>query len=382
MKLLYMDWTLPYLLKDATVPVGGWAVELANWIAGLQAVGVDVEVLTWQGAGAYIGKPVPVKLREAYRRHGGVRVLKYFYHHIPSLVAATCAARPDVVIQACAGIETAMLAYAARRAGALFVHRLANDCDVDDRISIATRAYERLAFRWGMERTDAILCQNGYQAERVRALWPERPQTTLHNPFGVPASWGALGSGPRSYIAWIANFGPAKNVPLLARIAAANSSIQFRVAGGMSGLATSETLAAVEKLRELPNVELVGYLSRQDVPGFLAGARYLLTTSLYEGFSNTFLEALALGTPLLVPARVDPDGIVGRFGLGRVAATDEELLQLPAAAMAMQSQTYREVSARCRDYVLEAHEPAALARKLVTFLDEQLRRPAVSGRAA
>jgi glycosyltransferase involved in cell wall biosynthesis len=369
MKILFFDTALPYLLKDANYPVGGWAVELSNWIAGLQAAGAEVEVLTWRGANEYVGHPVGVHLRESYRPEGGIRILKYFYHHIPAIVAATRAARPDIVIQACSGLETGIMAFAAAQAGVPFVHRLASDCDVDDRIKMVTRrGYARVAYRWGMARAAAVLCQNSYQAGAARQRWPDLPQLLVYNPLSVPSGWHDLGRGGRSYVAWLANFGPAKNLPLLARVAAANPGIRFRVAGGMSGIATDEIRLAVEQLRGTPNVDLVGYLRRDEVPQFLAGAKCLLTTSHVEGFSNTFLEAFAVGTPIIAPQRVDPDGVIGRLRLGVVARDDEALMQVPAQVFALPADDYVELSERCRAYVLGAHDPRRLAQDLIRFL--------------
>ena len=368
MKILFDDWALPYLLKNDDFPVGGWAVELSSWIRGLEACACDVEVLTWTGANSHVGPGNPVHLREAYRREGGIRVLKYFYHHIPSIVAAVRESSPDVVIQACSGIETAIMALAARRSSATFVHRLASDSDVDERIVATTRWYERWAFHLGIARAHAILCQNSYQLERVRLLYPTKPAIVLHNPFQIPAGAANLGHRSRSYIAWIANFGPAKNVPLLYRVALQNPDTEFLVAGSFSGHATPETHAAVESLKSLPNVQMMGYLSRDKVPRFLADARCLLSTSLYEGMSNTFLEALSVGTPILVPTRVDPDGIIGRFGLGLVAGSDDELIDLPRKAKSMKDEHYRSMSDRARSYVAGSHDPRRIAYELLQFL--------------
>ena len=50
MKILFVDFTLPYLLKDSEYPVGGWAVELNTWLKGLSANNIHAGVLSWKGA--------------------------------------------------------------------------------------------------------------------------------------------------------------------------------------------------------------------------------------------------------------------------------------------------------------------------------------------
>ena len=49
----------------------------------------------------------------------------------------------------------------------------------------------------------------------------------------------------------------------------------------------------------------------------------LLSTPDFEGFSNMFLEALAVGTPVMTRRQVDPDSIVERHTLG--ASAEDEL---------------------------------------------------------
>lgn len=370
MKIIFDDWALPHLLKNDGFPVGGWAVELSSWIRGLQACHCEVEVITWVGANAFVDRPDHVPLREAYRREGGIRVLKYFYHHVPAIVRAVRQSAPDAVIQACSGIETAIMAVAAWGSRASYIHRLANDRDVDERLVAATRWYERWAFHFGMFCADAVICQNSYQLQRVRYLYPNKPSIVLYNPFEVPRGSSELGRAPRTYVAWLANFGPAKNIPLLRRVALENPDIEFRVAGAFSGLATDETRAVVRELESLPNVRLMGYLSREKVPEFLGNARYLLSTSHFEGMSNTFLEALSVGTPILAPSRVDPDGIVSRHGLGFVASTDDELAHLPKSALSISEEEFLSLSSRARAYVREHHDPVTLASRLLCFLEE------------
>jgi len=48
MKILFIDFTLPYLLKDSSYPVGGWEVELNAWIKWLRVNSHQVGVLCGQ----------------------------------------------------------------------------------------------------------------------------------------------------------------------------------------------------------------------------------------------------------------------------------------------------------------------------------------------
>jgi len=69
-------------------------------------------------------------------------------------------------------------------------------------------------------------------------------------------------------------------------------------------------------LKELPNVKFSGYIKRADMNNFLSEAYALLNTSHFEGFSNTFLEAWAVGTPVISTIYVNPDNIINEKSLG------------------------------------------------------------------
>src|SRR5205807_8919507 len=63
-----------------------------------------------------------------------------------------------------------------------------------------------------------------------------------------------------------------------------------------------------------PNLGFHGRLSYHDTNALYARARLLVNTSEVEGFPNTYLQAWINGVP--VSSYLDPDGVIGRNGLG------------------------------------------------------------------
>lgn len=147
MRILSIDFSIPYLLKDDDHPIGGWAVQLSIWLRALENAGHDAALLTWKGALAHVGSGQQIKLIETYDPAHGVRVAKYFYSYIPKILAAARAYRPDIMIQGVCGVHTAIMAFVAGQLGIPFVHRVVNDKDVDERCKIGLRSYEWLAYR-------------------------------------------------------------------------------------------------------------------------------------------------------------------------------------------------------------------------------------------
>jgi glycosyltransferase involved in cell wall biosynthesis len=174
----------------------------------------------------------------------------------------------------------------------------------------------------------------------------------------------------RGYVAWLAVFRPFKNLPLLSRLASSLPQMEFHVAGRSDGELDRATAEALDLLGRLPNVTMVGYIRPSLVPDFLSRAVMLLSTSNYEGFSNTFLESFSVGTPVASRSIVDPDGIIGRNSLGISAADEGELQRGIRSLWEMEPSQYEQIARRCQTYVEANHAPAAKAAELVGILEQ------------
>jgi len=214
MRFLFIDFTLPYLLKDTEYPVGGWAVQLNAWIKGLTTCGHQVGVLTWKGANDFIQKPLEFELIDTYDPAKGIKVLKYFYNYVPTLYKKSSEYQPDVIVQACAGLNTGIMAWIARRLKTPFVHRIANDVDADQRYQKILKKYEQKAYEYGLKKSVMVFCQNSYQYKSLRSKFPNKPLQIIANPFIPPclSNKEIPSYKERNYIAWIGVFKKQKNI--------------------------------------------------------------------------------------------------------------------------------------------------------------------------
>jgi glycosyltransferase involved in cell wall biosynthesis len=375
MRILFIDFTLPYLLKDVDYPIGGWAVELNAWIKGLTACGHEVGVLTWKGANNFIGRPLEFELIETYDPEKGIKILKYFYAYIPILFRKSSEYQPDVIIQACAGLGTGIMAFISRRLNVPFVHRIANDMDVDQRYQKKLMKYEQKAYKYGLRNSSMVLCQNKYQYKCLDSKFPNKPIQIILNPFFAPVQVNTCipSNSERTYIAWLGIFQYQKNMPLLYEIARQLPDIVFKIAGIHGKTVDKITYQALFDLEQLPNVEFVGYLSRQEVLPFLANAKVLLNTSHYEGFSNTYLEAFYSGTPVIAPVRSDPNNIIQKNRLG-LSVKENEDFPVQIRHFFNKKYLFEKTCQRCRYYVMEHHDPETQAKKLIEFVKDMIQK--------
>jgi glycosyltransferase involved in cell wall biosynthesis len=369
-RLLFFDFDFPKLLADSRHPVGGAGVELRAWLEGFAALGCESAVLVSQEfAHQDLAAALPrgCTLIPTYSPTEGIRGLRFLTRRLPALRRGIRSFRPDLVVQSCAGLYTGVFAQLAREAGVPFVHRIASDVDADGRYWNKLPRYAARAYEYGLKRSRRILAQNRYQEQRLSERWGAEKVRRILNPMlfvSGPESATVYPPSRRDYVAWIGVFKPPKNMELLLSIARNLRDHRFRVAGMLPDAADSRTRETVNALSKEPNVELVGYLTRAEIAGFLEGAMALVNTSHFEGFSNTFLEAMAAGTPLVVPRRVDHDGIVEGNSLGAVVDDDDHFVDTLAGYL---GSTESDAAAeRCRAYVRKHHDPEKLAR---LFLD-------------
>ncbi len=369
MKILFIDFTLPYLLKDTSYPIGGWTVQLNAWINGLRANGHDVGVLTWKGANAFVNKKLDFKLIETYDPDKGIKIFKYFYCYIPEQYKKAKNYAPDVIIQACSGIGTGIMSFIAQRLSIPFIYRMASDKDADDKCKNKLLKYEYIAYNNGLKKTDAIICQNQYQYDNLKIKFPKKSLHIIHNPFLKTYDTNISLFEDRKYVAWLGVFKQEKNLSLLYKIAKQVSEINFKIAGMPGNSMDNNTQNALKNLKELSNIEFSGYLPRRQVPSFLSNAVCLLNTSHYEGFSNTYLEAFSAGTPVIAPVNADPDHIIEKNGLGFAVKNNSDF-PIVIQSVFENKERFVEISKQCQEYVYKNHDPEILAKRLVDIISK------------
>jgi glycosyltransferase involved in cell wall biosynthesis len=99
----------------------------------------------------------------------------------------------------------------------------------------------------------------------------------------------------------------------------------------------------------------------------LAKAKFLLNTSNFEGFSNTFLEAWAVGTPVLSTVNVNPDSIISNHTLGIVY---NEVFDLCRQHATLSRELYQLMSGNARQYVAHYHGYRIVTRQLLNYLSK------------
>ena len=162
MKFLYHSFILPTLLKDEKSIVGGAAVQWSSWISGFIKNDHKFGLLTFEGAQKYIGKDLKIDIVESYDPNKGLKRIRVVYYQFPKLLNAIKKYKPDYLIQGAATSNTGILMLISKILGIPFIHRIANDTDVDERIYKMVHKREIFWYKLGVKYSDIIFTQNSY----------------------------------------------------------------------------------------------------------------------------------------------------------------------------------------------------------------------------
>lgn len=362
--LFYDDKIINILLQDEK-PSGGAAVQAYSWIRGLTENGHEVKVLTMSSDALLKDDCSDIKLVPLFDSKKGIKWLRWIYYRLPYIYKTIKSNKSDYLYQSIPSWQSFLLGVICYRLNMKFILRISNDYLVDNRLYKKSSRLHGFFLKLGIKSSYCVLCQNDYQYGIIKKKYPDKLILKISNPIFINKKILEPKSNIRNYIAWIGLFQYQKNIPLLYDIACALAYENFVIAGKEEIVCDETTAIYLRKLKSLPNVKFVGFLERENILSFLTGAKYLLNTSLYEGFSNTFLEAMAAGTPIITSNKVNPDNIISKHNLG-IVYKDLTDLQLQFASVT--SVERGKMGRNAMEYLEKNHNYKIMAQNLYNFL--------------
>lgn len=281
-----------------------------------------------------------------------------------ALVAAVRSANARVYIQRSASFETGIVGAVARAGRRRFVFSSSSIVDFmldpHTRETAGAGLESRLAlqqYRLGLRLANAVVVQTEEQRDLARNRFGR--DAIVIRSFGQPSPPGA--PRLRRGFLWIGAFAEVKDPLSYVTLARLVPEAMFTMIGaertGAERLAAEVRAAA----KETANLRLVETPGRAAVLDAYESALAVVSTSRFEGFPNTFLEAWARGTPVL-SLRVDPDGIVEQHRLGAVGHGSLEALAVAARSLT-EAPPDEARSAELRRYVSEHHDSAVVGER-------------------
>lgn len=258
---------------------------------------------------------------------------------------------------------------AAKKKKKKFVLNIASDLDVGsfkERIKffyvakglkyfLTSGLITEIFFRIIVKKADIVLAQTRSQIELLK----KKRDLSFYFPNIVHSSlFDKSIEKKEDYFVYVGSFDRRKGSELFIKVVKENSDINFIVIGNFRDIKSSSILY-------LSNVKFLGRLDHESTLSYIAKSKALISTSYIEGFPNVFLEAWALGTPI-ISLHVNPDNIIEKYNLGIYCRNSIELLN-----DAISNFDFVENPENLRKFVYNYHNIDTAINKLISICNER-----------
>lgn len=172
----------------------------------------------------------------------------------------------------------------------------------------------RATVRYAARRSAVVLTPTAFSRDRLihhYRVAPDRvmvaPPVVMPSSAGAPEAAGVAArlQLPRSYVLFVGEVQPRKNLPRLidavARVRATGVDLGLVVAG-LAGWGSPAVADAIAVHGAESWTRLLGYVDHPTLQALYAGARVVGYVSLYEGFGLPVVEGMAAGVPVVTSA--------------------------------------------------------------------------------
>jgi glycosyltransferase involved in cell wall biosynthesis len=349
--------------KEGGRYIGGEAIQHVLLARAWRDLGHDVSMVVHDDGQGARRQHQGITAIAAQSRHGGIPGLRFFYPRATKLMSALMAADADIYYQSPAGSYTGFTAWFARSMGRQFIFRVASDSDCEVEHGRLQFWRDRKLYNFGLHRANLIAAQTDHQARMLRENHGLESHV-INMMVEAPRSFPDTGSGHAAKdidVLWVSNFRSLKRPELVLELARQLPDVKFTLAGGPmpNGQTYFDDMRAAAA--RLPNVTMLGAVRYRDSGALFDRAKIFLNTSSIEGFPNTFLQAWIRGVPVVT--FFDPDGLVQRLSLGRVANTLDDMREAIRGLLEMDVDRHL-LGRRARDFASREFTTAVAARYL------------------
>jgi len=348
--------------------IGGAEVQqwlTANW---LRDKGFPVSFITLDHGQMDGSQHHGFTVYKAYNSKSGLPGLRFIWPRWSKLWSALQRANCDIYYQRGAGLETGQVAWWCHLNGKKFIHAVAHEFDCLPETPMLTNLRERLLYRYGLRRADAVIAQTDSQQHLLQRHFHK--DSFLIKNCALPVSSADAHLAPpinkliNKNVLWIGRLVPVKRFEWLLDLAVQLPDVTFTVIG--SANKSNEYDIKLQNIaHQLPNVRLVGEVPYKQMHEYYQTAAVICCTSRKEGFPNVFLEAWREGIPVV--STVDPDSVISKNKLGYTASTVDELNHHLSAILS-DKEKYTEFSQNCLSYFHKNHTPDSTLPTLENLL--------------
>ena len=349
--------------------IGGEAIQHVLLARAWRDLGHDVSIIVHDDGQGARRQHEGITALASHSRYGGIPGLRFFHPRASRLMSTLMAADADIYYQSPAGTYTGFTGWCARSMGRQFIFRVASDRDCEKEHGRLEFWRDRKLYNFGLRRANLVAAQTEHQARMLRENHGiEAPVVNMmvETPHFLEREGGAPVTKDIDVL-WVSNFRSLKRPELALELARQLPNVKFTLAGGPmpSGQTYFEDVRAAAA--RLPNVTMLGAVRYRETGALFDRAKIFLNTSAIEGFPKTFLQSWIRGVPVVT--FFDPDGLVQRIPLGRVATSVDDMREAIRGLLEMDVDRQL-LGRRAREFAMREFTSGVAARYL-ELLDQK-----------
>lgn len=219
--------------------------------------------------------------------------------------------RPELIVEFYPSARLFLLGLLNLFHGQRIVYFTGSDIDVDGRYRSLTNPLFYRLYVWGLRRVNRIICQTEKQASLLYDTYGLHGQVVL-SPYLKIAP---LIVREREFFLWVGRSSAYKRPDLFLELAAKIPQEKFVMICNPGQHGCDMYRGVSRRSERMSNVVFIPSVSPEKMAVYYAGAKFLVNTSDFEGFPNTFVEAGMQETPI-VSLNADPNGILSQYHAG------------------------------------------------------------------
>ena len=367
MKILFYDYYRFHSLISGEIH-GGFTKQLLHWLDGFSKCGYHVGLFVLKDQKSYLNNNFnnDCVFLDTYQQNKGIIFFRLFYIRIPIYYKTLKKYKPNFLFVGGPDHYVTILFLICKILKIKTIYRPTNDIEFSRKIYKRKNFLSIQLFKIGRRISDYIICQNDYQYRKCLKLFSQNRIIKIPNPINVNDIDTSFTK--TDYVSWVGIFQKQKNLKLLIKIIKNCPHVKFKIAG-KENKKNNEISHLVKELRELPNAEILGYISKNQIKKLLGKSFCHLNTSYYEGFPNTFLESWSVGTLVISPSNINPDSLITKYQLGAIYNNLDECTQSINNFRSINTNDYQKISLRLVNYIKQNHSNLNLTKTMIKYLN-------------
>ncbi|TFG12836.1 MAG: glycosyltransferase [Promethearchaeota archaeon] len=257
---------------------------------------------------------------------------------------------PDIVIQRAISITTGMAAFYCKLFKKIFIYSIANKKDVENS---NYKSLSDLLYKFGFKNANYIIAQNNEQLDLMRKRNKKVASCAIRFNSGFPIRNEEMESLNKSEILWVGRAVDWKRPELFIKLASQLRDLNFTMI--CSKYLDLEYWKYIQKLaQKMSNLQFIEFIPFEEIDTFFNKASMFINTSVYEGFPNTFLQALKNNTPI-ISLNVNPNNLIDRHNLGFYCYNDIEEMKEKVSYLAQNKKLRQQMGDNAYSYFKKYH---------------------------